>query len=221
MNIYKFFKRLIDILLSSISLILLLPLFIPVIIILFFSDEGEIFYKQERVGYRNSIFEIYKFATMIKNSENIGTKDLTIKNDPRVTKIGSFLRKTKINELPQVFNVLIGDMSIIGPRPLMKVGFSEYPNLIKKSIYSVKPGLSGIGSIVFRDEEKIISNSSLSPKECYKQVILPYKGKLEIWYLNNISFHVDMIIIFLTVYTIINPSSKLHFKIFKNLPKEI
>ena len=102
---YKFFKRLLDILVSLITLIFLLPVFIPIIIILRFSAEGEVFYFQERHGFHNSKFHIWKFATMLKNSMNIGTGSITLQNDPRVTKIGSFLRKTKINELPQIINI--------------------------------------------------------------------------------------------------------------------
>ena len=101
---YSFFKRLLDILVSLITLIILLPVFIPIIIILRFSAEGEVFYFQERYGINNSRFQIWKFATMLKNSMNIGTGSITLQNDPRVTKIGSFLRKTKINELPQIIN---------------------------------------------------------------------------------------------------------------------
>ena len=103
---YKFFKRILDIVVSLITLIILLPVFIPIIIILRFSAEGEVFYFQERYGIHNSRFQIWKFATMLKNSMNIGTGSITLQNDPRVTKIGSFLRKTKINELPDRLLVL-------------------------------------------------------------------------------------------------------------------
>ena len=123
---YKFLKRLLDIIVSLISLIILLPVFIPIIIILRFSAEGEVFYFQERYGIYNSRFQIWKFATMLKNSMNIGTGSITLQNDPRVTKIGSFLRKTKINELPQIINILKGDISLVGPRPLVTKTFSAY-----------------------------------------------------------------------------------------------
>ena len=103
---YKFLKRLFDIIVSLIALIILIPIFIPIIIILKFSAEGEVFYFQERYGIHNSKFQIWKFATMIKNSMNLGAGSITLQNDPRVTKIGSILRKTKINELPQIINIL-------------------------------------------------------------------------------------------------------------------
>ena len=153
---YNFFKRLLDITVSLISLIILLPIFIPIIIILKFSSEGEVFYFQERYGINNSKFQIWKFATMLKNSMNMGTGSITLQNDPRVTRIGTFLRKTKINELPQIINILKGDISLVGPRPLVKKTFSAYSEEIQSKIYNVKPGLTGIGSIIFRDEESII-----------------------------------------------------------------
>ena len=114
---------------------------------------------------------------------NIGTGSITLQNDPRVTKIGSFLRKTKINELPQIINILKGDISLVGPRPLVTKTFSAYTAEVQSKIYNVKPGLTGIGSIIFRDEESIISAvKDEDPHEFYKRVIAPYKGELEMWY---------------------------------------
>ena len=112
---YNFFKRLLDIAVSFLTLIILLPVFIPIIIILRLSAEGEVFYFQERYGIHNSRFQIWKFATMLKNSMNIGTGSITLHNDPRVTRIGYFLRKTKINELPQIINILKGDKTVLQP----------------------------------------------------------------------------------------------------------
>lgn len=216
---YLFFKRIIDIILSSISITLLSPIIILIIIILKLTGEGEIFYLQERVGYKKKIFMIYKFATMVKNSPNIGNGDVTLRNDPRVTKVGKILRKSKLNELPQLFNIFMGDISIIGPRPLMRAGFNRYSLNFQNSIYNVKPGLTGIGSIVFRDEEKILTESKLSPHECYQKIILPYKGELEIWYQTNNSLFLDFQLIFMTAWIILFPNSKLYEKWFKDLPK--
>ncbi len=215
---YKIIKRLTDIILSLIALSFLMIIFIPIIILLRFTGEGEIFYFQKRVGYKNQYFYIWKFATMLKNSPNMGTGSLTLRNDPRVTPIGKFLRKTKINELPQVFNVLKGDMSLVGPRPQMEVDFKAFPEAIQKVIYNVKPGITGIGSIVFRDEEKIISESVLPPREVYEKVIAPYKGALELWYQKNLSLYIDVMILFLTAWVVVFPKSELHFKVFKSLP---
>ncbi len=217
---YSSFKRLLDIVVSSISLIILLPVFIPIIIILRFSAEGEVFYFQERYGIHNSRFKICKFATMLKNSMNIGTGSITLQNDPRVTKIGSFLRKTKINELPQIINILKGDMSLVGPRPLVKKTFTAYNKEVQTKIYNVKPGLTGVGSIIFREEESIISAvTDEDPYEFYKRVIAPYKGELEMWYQEHNSFFLDLQLILMTAWVILFPNSKLYEKWFENLPK--
>jgi lipopolysaccharide/colanic/teichoic acid biosynthesis glycosyltransferase len=217
---YKFFKRLLDIIVSLIALIILIPIFIPIIIVLKLSSEGEVFYFQERYGIHNSKFQIWKFATMIKNSIDIGTGSITLQNDPRVTKIGSILRKTKINELPQIINILKGDISLVGPRPLVTKTFTAYNEEIRSKIYNVKPGLTGIGSIIFRDEESIISAvNDEDPHEFYKRVLAPYKGELEMWYQLNNSFFLDLQLIFMTAWVILVPKSKLYETWFKNLPK--
>lgn len=217
---YKIFKRLLDIFLSFSVLIILLPAFIPIIIILKFSAEGEVFYFQERYGIYNSRFQIWKFATMLKNSMEMGTGSITLRNDFRVTRIGKFLRITKINELPQLINILKGDISIVGPRPLLKSEYDAYPSTVRDNIYNVKPGLTGIGSIIFRDEESIISAvTDENPHEFYKRVIAPYKGELEMWYQEHNSFFLDFQLIFMTAWVILFPTTKLYEKWFKDLPK--
>jgi len=217
---YKFLKRLLDIVISLIALIILLPVFIPIIIILRFTAEGEVFYFQERIGINNSRFQIWKFATMLKNSMDMGSGSITLQNDFRVTKIGTFLRKTKINELPQIINILKGDISLVGPRPLVTKTFTAYNEEVQSKIYNVKPGLTGIGSIIFRDEESIISAvSDEGPHEFYKRIIAPYKGELEMWYQENSSFLLDLQLIFMTAWVILAPTSKLYEKWFKDLPK--
>ncbi len=213
---YLFLKRVFDICLAGIALILLSPLIIPSIIILAFTGEREVFYFQQRVGFKNKLFNIWKFATMLKNSPNIGTGEITLRNDPRVTSFGKFLRITKINELPQIFNVLRGEMSIVGPRPLMPVSVALYPNDIKEKIYNAKPGITGIGSLIFRDEEKIVSDAA-DPKAMYAR-IYPYKGELEMWYQQKASLYTDFMIVFLTAWTIVFSKSILVNKIFKDLP---
>lgn len=216
---YKHIKRFFDIVFSMVAIIILLPVFIPVIILLLLTGEHEVFYKQDRVGYKNRIFKILKFATMLKNSPNIGDGDITKRGDPRITAVGKFLRQSKLNELPQVFNIFLGDMSFVGPRPLMKVGFDRYSDEMKGKVYNVIPGLTGIGSILFRDEELIITQSNLPPQECYRDIILPYKGALELWYQQHRSFYTDFMIIFLTAWYILFHNSKLVYKIFPSLPK--
>lgn len=217
---YSLSKRLLDIIVSIIALTLLLPLFIPIIILLRITAEGEVFYFQERIGLKNSRFQIWKFATMLKNSMNMGTGSITLQNDFRVTPMGKFLRKTKINELPQIINILKGDISLVGPRPLVTKTFSAYTEEIQSKIYNVKPGLTGIGSIVFRDEESLISAvKDEDPHEFYKRVIAPYKGELEMWYQKNKSFFLDLQLIFMTAWVILFPESRLYEKWFRDLPK--
>ena len=217
---YKFFKRSLDIVVSFVALVILLPFFIPIIIILRFTAEGEVFYFQERIGINNSKFQIFKFATMLKNSLNMGSGSITLQNDFRVTLIGKFLRKTKINELPQIINILKGDMSLVGPRPLVTKTFSAYNDDVQSNIYKVKPGITGIGSILFRDEEAIISAvSDEDPFEFYKRIIAPYKGEVEMWYQKNCSFYLDIQLILMTAWVILFPKTTLYEKWFSNLPK--
>ncbi len=219
---YIVLKRIIDILISLIALICLLPIFIPIILLLRFTAEGEVFYFQQRIGLKNSTFKIWKFATMLKNSMNMGTGSITLQNDFRVTKVGRILRKTKLNELPQIFNILIGDISLVGPRPLVINDFNAYPKNIQDVIYNVKPGLTGLGSLIFRDEEKIISENSdqKDPHKYYKKHIAPYKGNLELYYQKNKSLLFDIKIIILTAWVIIFPNSRLYEKWFLDLPKK-
>ena len=218
---YKFFlKRVIDIILSFVAIIILSPLLFPIIIGLLLTGEHYVFYLQERIGYKNKKFNIYKFATMLKNSPNIGSGLHTTLKDPRILPMGGFLRKTKINELPQLFNIFSGSMSIIGPRPLVDKTFEPYSDIVKKKIYNVKPGLSGIGSIVFRDEEILLSNSEIPINEFYSKYISPYKGSLELWYQKKVSFYTDFMIIFLTIWVVFFPKSNLVFKVFKDLPEK-
>ena len=213
---YKLIKRFTDILIATIALIILSPVLIPSIIILMLTGEHEVFYFQKRLGYKNRIFNIWKFATMLKNSPNMGTGEITLRNDPRVTKFGKILRITKINELPQIINVFKGDMSIVGPRPLMEVSFKQYPEEVQQKIYNSKPGMTGIGSLIFRDEEKMVSDAP-DPRAMYTNIYL-YKGELELWYQANASLYTDFMIIFLTAWSILFPQNNLVNKIFKDLP---
>jgi lipopolysaccharide/colanic/teichoic acid biosynthesis glycosyltransferase len=218
---YLFIKRFFDILASLFALVLLSPLLIPIAILLKLTGEGYIWYFQERVGFRNVKFDIYKFATMLKDSANMAGGLITLKKDSRLTPLGGFLRTSKINELPQLLNILLGDMSFVGPRPVMQKSFDSYPEHVKKVIYNVKPGLTGIGSIIFRDEETLITeiqNKGEDTWDFYKNTIYPHKGKLELWYQENKSFSTDLIIMFITAWVIIFPSSQLIYKIFPSLP---
>lgn len=215
---YKFLKYVLDVLLALIALVCVSWLLLPCMLILWCTGEHKVWYLQRRVGYKNRMFSIFKFATMLKNSPNMGTGSITTRNDPRVLPFGRFLRKTKINELPQILNVLNGTMSIVGPRPLVEKGFSLYSEEVKERIYNLRPGITGIGSIVFRDEEKYLSVPGVDPQETYKSKIMPYKGALELWYQDHISFLTDVKLIFLTVWVILFPRTDLPYKWLKGLP---
>jgi len=216
----NFFKRFLDIILSIIALVILSPLLIPIVIGLLLTGEHYVFYFQKRIGYKNKAFDIWKFATMLKASPSLPGGIHTTSNDPRLMPLGGFLRKTKINEIPQLVNILIGDMSVVGPRPLVDKAFNPYPEHVKAKIYNVRPGITGIGSIVFRDEEKLMTETKLDREEFYSSHILPYKGALELWYQEHLSFRTDVMLIFLTAWVIFFPRSGLVHKIFRNLPSQ-
>lgn len=219
---YKYLKRVLDIIISIVIILILLPLFFIIIFLLKFSGEGVVFYLQKRVGFQNKEFKILKFATMLEKSASMEGGLITYKKDPRLLPLGGFLRTTKINELPQLVNIFLGQMSFVGPRPVMHESFLAYPEDIKNSIYNIIPGLTGIGSIIFRDEENLITNIKNAGGDTwdfYRNKIYPYKGVLEIWYQKNVSFKTDIKIIFLTAWYILFPKSNLVYNFFKDLPK--
>jgi Sugar transferases involved in lipopolysaccharide synthesis len=215
---YVYVKRLMDIVLSGTALLVLMPLLIPICVILLLTGEHYVFYFQERIGRYNKKFGIWKFATMLKNSPNMNGGLHTTRKDPRVLPLGGFLRMTKINELPQLVNILVGDMSLVGPRPLVDKTFEPYPAHVKKMIYNVRPGLTGIGSIVFRDEERLLSECSIPMERFYADFIAPAKGELELWYQQKMSFGTDCLIIFLTAWSIVFPKSLLLHRVFEDMP---
>ena len=209
--------RFFDVVLSGLALIVLSPLLIPIVLFLKFSGEGEIFFLQERVGKNREMFKLFKFATMLKDSPSMGTGTVTMKNDPRVLPAGKFLRKTKINELPQLLNVFIGHMSLVGPRPQAPRCFDAFPVESQNIIVQVKPGLSGIGPIVFRGEEDILEGHS-GTLDFYDNVIGPYKGDVEAWYVSKQSLITYFSLILLTVWVVLFPRSGLVWRLFKDLP---
>ena len=210
-------QRLLDIVFSGLALLVLSPLLVPIAIALRLTGEGEVFFIQQRVGRGGQPFGLYKFATMLKNSPNLGTGTVTVKNDPRVLPLGRFLRKTKINELPQLLNIFKGDMSIIGPRPQTQRCFDAFPARSQAEIIKVRPGLSGIGSIVFRDEEELM-HASKEPERFYDQVIMPYKGALEEWYVAHQGLWTYLAAIFVTAWVVLFPESRLAWRAFPQLP---
>ena len=211
-------KRLLDVTVSAIALAILAIPFALIMLVLRFTGEGKVWYLQERVGQGGKRFKVFKFVTMREDSEYTGTRDITLRNDPRVLPVGRLLRKAKINELPQVINVLKGDMSLVGWRPLMPASFAYYPEPIRERIIKLKPGLTGLGSITFRDEEAIVANSDKPPQRVYREDIAPYKGELELWYQENRSFWLDLKILLATVWAVAFPTDQRHLTWLGSLP---
>ncbi len=211
-------KRILDILLSLSALLVLVPLLIPIIIILRTTGEGEIFYVQKRAGKNGNSFGLLKFATMVKDSPNIGPGEITVQDDPRVLPFGKFLRKTKLNELPQLWNIFKGDMSVVGPRPMVLNTYSHYPENARRKLDMIRPGLTGIGSIFFRDEERYLTQQD-EPIKFYREHIIPYKSELELWFVDNNTLWLYIKIIFVTALVIIFPRSRIAEKAFDGIPK--
>ena len=211
-------ERFFDILFSCLALLILSPLLVPIVLILRLTGEGEIFFLQERIGKGGKVFKLFKFATMLKDSPNIGTGTITMKDDPRVLPVGNFLRKTKINELPQLLNIFFGDMSVIGPRPLTVQTFGFYSADTQEIVKKVRPGLSGIGSIIFRGEEEIMHKASASV-DFYDNVIAPYKGLLEEWFVSNKSINIYFLAIIITAWTVVFPNTNIAWRVFRDLPE--
>ncbi len=209
--------RIFDIIFSFILIIVFSPLFLVIILLLRFTGERKIFFFQERLGLNKKKFMVYKFVTMLENSPNIGAGSITEKNDPRILPLGKILRKTKINELPQVLNVIKGEMSFIGPRPHVERDLEGIPEINLNKVLSVTPGLSGVASIIFRDEDKIIHQFK-NGREFYDSFIAPYKAELEIWYLDHYSFKNYIRFIFLTIFKILNFPKINIFEVFPSLP---
>lgn len=211
-------QRFFDIIFSLLALLVLCPLLLPIVIVLKLTGEGEVFFLQKRVGKGGNLFNLLKFATMLKDSPSIGSGTVTLKNDPRVLPFGKFLRKTKVNELPQLFNILVGDMSIAGPRPQTPRCFEAFPENLKEIITKIRPGLSGLGPIVFRDEENILAENEKSV-EFYDNVIAPYKGRVEAWYVENQTIFYYFPVIFVTIWVVLFPKSKIVWHLFPKLPR--
>ena len=189
-------KRVCDFILSLIGIIVLSPIFIIVSIAIKLDSRGKILFLQKRVGRYGKEFNIYKFRTMVSNAEKLG-KQITVGNDNRITKVGAFLRKYKIDELPQLFNVLKGDMSLVGPRP-------EVPKYVKlysdeqKKVLNVRPGITDMASLRYKDENEILGKVD-NPEEYYINVIMRDKLKLNLEYIEKSNIFFDLYLIIKTV----------------------
>ena len=213
---YRFF----DLVIAIPLFILLLPLFLIVSLLLLITGEHLVIYRQSRIGRFGREFDIVKFVTMLKNSPNLGSGTLTVEKDDRVLPVGRFLRSSKINELPQIYNVLRGDMSLVGHRPLVQREYDAYDNETKKIIDKVRPGVTGIASLVLRNENSIYPDpeNSRAVVHFYNNEIAPYKAALEVWYASNRSLRNYFKIIFLTAGVVILNKPQLVKIIFKDLP---
>lgn len=207
-----------DLLFSLVALVALSPLLVLVAIALRFSGEGEVFYRQVRIGKGGREFLLLKFATMMKNSPAMGSGELTLPNDPRVLPLGRILRKTKLNELPQLLNIVAGDLSVIGPRPQTRRYYNCYAAADRAWIDTIRPGLSGVGSILFRDEEALLATVA-DPVTFDDQVITPYKGQVEHWFAVNQSVSLYFELIITTVLVVLWPSSGLRQGLLRRIPE--
>ena len=189
-------KAVSDRVLASIGLVLIAPVFVIVAILLKIRRES-VFFRQKRIGQYGQPFEVYKFTTMFQGSEKKGT--ITISSDPRVTSLGKFLRRYKINELPQLLNVLKGEMSFLGPRPLPQEEIDLYPPDVQAKIFTVKPGITGLATLRFIEEEALLDGVD-DPEVYYVKFVLPRKGKLECYYVDNWSLLLDLRIFWKTLF---------------------
>jgi lipopolysaccharide/colanic/teichoic acid biosynthesis glycosyltransferase len=209
--------RAFDLLFALAGLVAFSPLLILVAIALRISGEGEVFYRQIRIGKGGREFHLLKFATMLKNSPAMGSGELTRPNDPRVLPLGRILRKTKLNELPQLLNILVGDLSMIGPRPQTRRYYECYSTTDLAWINTIRPGLSGVGSILFRDEETMLSKVS-DPVTFDEQIITPYKGQIEHWFAVNQSVSLYFELILATVFVVLMPTSGVRRRLLRRMP---
>ena len=193
-------KRIFDLFFSFLGILFLLPIYIIIAILIKIDSNGDILYKQERIGKNGIPFYVLKFRTMIPNAFSKGA--LTVgSRDPRVTNIGFYLRKYKLDELPQLFNVFLGEMSFVGPRPEVKK-YTDLYNAEQKKVLSVAPGITDYASIKFRNENELLSESD-DPEKLYINQIMPEKLNLNLKYINDNNVFKDIKIIFNTFYTII------------------
>lgn len=190
-------KRVFDIICALCGLIILSPVLLLIIVLIKLTSTGPVFFRQTRVGQYERLFQIHKFRTMIVNAEASGLK-ITVGRDPRITSIGHFLRKTKLDELPQLIDVLMGTMSLVGPRPEVPEYVQYYTNEVKAIVLSVRPGITDWASIKMIDENDILARAS-DPQQAYIQQILPEKLAYAVRYVQTRSLRLDVYLILLTI----------------------
>jgi lipopolysaccharide/colanic/teichoic acid biosynthesis glycosyltransferase len=193
--------RLLDLLFSTLGLLFLFPIFVFISILIKINSKGPVFYVQRRVGIKGRLFLLLKFRTMYTDLSNVGLQITIGDRDPRITSLGFFLRKYKLDELPQLFNVFVGNMSIVGPRPEVEKYVMKYTHLQKK-VLEVKPGITDIASIVFRNENALLANYD-NPEEVYMKIIMPRKILLNMSYIEKRNVFSYFKIIFMTLTVIL------------------
>jgi lipopolysaccharide/colanic/teichoic acid biosynthesis glycosyltransferase len=197
-------KRMLDLTASSVGLVLLLPLFLLIGLLIYLEDRGAIFFLQKRVGFRGKEFAMWKFRSMVVNADKLG-QPLTVGRDPRITRIGIWLRKLKLDELPQLINVVLGEMSLVGPRPEVM----RYVNLYndeQKRVLNLLPGITDLASIRYRNENDLLASVN-KPEEVYIKEIMPEKIKINLDYAKTATFWSDIEVIFLTLRRIFTKST--------------
>lgn len=195
----NFFKRGFDFITSTIGFLLISPILLIIAVLIKITSKGPILFKQKRVGKNALVFNILKFRTMVVDAEKVG-RQITVGNDSRITKVGIFLRKYKLDELPQLINVIKGDMSLVGPRPEVPK-YVELYNENQKRVLEVRPGITDYASIEYRDENSILGNVE-NPEEYYINIIMPHKIDLNMEYIENNNVFIDIAIIFKTIFNI-------------------
>lgn len=200
-------KRIFDLCLTIPGIILLAPFFLILIIWIKLDSKGPAFFRQDRVGQYGRIFHIYKFRTMVINAENIGKK-ITIGADQRITRFGRILRKYKLDELPQLLNVIIGDMSLVGPRPEVSQYVNKYPVEIREKVLSVPPGITDFASILYKDESMLLGTAE-EPEQVYIEQVIPIKLKYYLRYVESRNIWLDFILIIFTFLAIFNINQSL------------
>lgn len=193
-------KRLFDLIVSSVAIVFLSPVFLLIALLIKLDSKGPVFFLQSRVGKNEKEFKIFKFRTMVVDAEKLG-KQITVGRDSRITRVGHFLRKYKIDELPQLFNVFNGTMSFVGPRPEVPRYTALY-NSEQRQVLRVRPGITDLASIKYRDENEVLAKSK-NPEKTYIEEVMVDKLQLNLDYIRNRSFWVDLKIIFQTIYKIV------------------
>lgn len=194
-------KRFFDLLMSSLGLLILGPALLIIALLVKLDSPGPVFYRQERVGRGGKTFRIHKFRTMRHEPQGQGLQ-ITVGADTRITRVGHSLRATKLDELPQLLDVWLGDMSLVGPRPEVPRYVAHYPAELKRKVLSVRPGITDLASIEYRDESSVLAHAS-NPEQAYINEVLPHKLALQAAYVEQVSVWLDIKLICRTIVAIV------------------